>query len=104
MHNAMANIDAFGQRVIIQVGPTPSRRKVVNSKNGRRPRSVTRHFGDCKFSCAKDCKIKVTGHITLWIEMLEESSRRWQESFPQYIGNVGVSEDETRPNTLIPDF
>ena len=94
-NNVVANIDAFGQRVIIQVDPTPSRRKVINSRSGRHPRAVTRRFGNCKFNCTKDCKIKVTGHITLWIEMLEENSRRWQEPFPQYIGNVGMSEDES---------
>ena len=94
-NNPMANIDALGQKIIIQVNATPSRRKIIDLKNGKYPRAVTKHFGNCRFSCTKDCKIKVAGHITLWIEMLEEDSGRWLELFPQYIGNVGMSEEES---------
>lgn len=89
------NIDALCKKVIIQVDSKPSRREIINSTNGKRPRAVTRHFGNCKFSCTKDCKVKVTGHITLWIEMLDERNERWQIPFNQYIGNVGMTEEES---------
>ena len=31
----------------------------------------------------------------MWIEMLNDSNNRWHETFPQYVGNIGMSESES---------
>ncbi len=94
-NSPMYSLDAFGLKLIIQMNSTPSRRSLIVSKKMSRPRAITRFFGDCKFSCTKDCKIKVTGHITLWIEMLDGNNSRWRDPLPQYIGNIDMSEEES---------
>ena len=93
-NNATQYFDATGEKIIIQVDPNPSRKAIITLKNGRHPRAITVHRGNCKFSCSKDCKIIVTGHITLWIEMLDSGNSRWNKRYPQYVGNGNITEEE----------
>ena len=90
MNNSLTcSVDLLGMLVIVSCDPNPDDDKdFIPSKSGsgKPPRAVTKHYGTCKFSCDSDCKIKVTGNITLWMEKLKSSSSRWLERFSQYDG------------------
>lgn len=99
--------DPHGFQAHFDVKITPIRVGIILSANNHKssyPRAATFHSGDLKFSCDKNCRIKVSGELSLWIEMLEQNNSRWDVSFPQYLSSVLVSEDLNAYNHELDHF
>ena len=99
--------DPHGFQAHFDVKITPIRVGIILSANNHKssyPRAATFHSGDLKFSCDKNCRIKVSGELSLWIEMLEQNNSRWDVSFPQYQSSVLVSEDLNAYNHELDHF
>ena len=99
--------DPHGDQAVFEIKITPRRVGIIlNSKNHKSsyPRAATFHNGDLKFSCGKDCRIKVSGKLSLNIEMLERNNPRWDKSLLQYKNSPLVSEDLNAYNHELDHF
>ena len=104
---AIYSHDSQGLQVTFDIKITPIRVGIILSTKNHKssyPRAATSHGGDLKFSCDKDCRIKVSGKLSLKIEMLDRGNIRWNKSFPQYRDSAFVSEDLNTYNHELDHF
>ena len=104
---SICSYDPHGLQAIFDIDITPKRVGIIlGTKNHKStyPRASTAHRGDLMFSCDKNCRIKVSGKLSLKIEMLERNNARWATSFPRYKDSPFVSEDLNAYNHELDHF